>query len=673
MDKMNGKSADILSENIEKLKEIFPDAFTEGKVDFDALRQILGDYTDERPERYSFTWNGKSKARRIAQTPSTGTLRPCPEESVNWDTTRNLFIEGDNLEVLKLLQKSYHKKVKMIYIDPPYNTGKDFIYPDNYRDNIKNYLELTGQTDEEGRKMSANAETSGRYHTDWLNMMYPRLKLARNLLRDDGVIFISIDDNEVANIRKVCDEIFGEENFISSLAVQLNPRGRHLDKFVAQTHETVIIYCKNINNDSTMIGVEKIGRMLEEYNKEDSNGKYRLLGLRNRNQAFNPITRPKLYYPLYVNPKTKEISLSMTKEYTDEVLPITTDGIKTCWTWGKQKVEKDLHLLTAEKVSDEWRIFRKDYLYNDDGKTATTLVKSLWIDKEINNDYGRKVIKELFGSSIMDFPKAPELIRKLLSTGVDDNSIVLDFFAGSSTTAHAVLDLNIKDDMDVKFIMVQLPEPCDENTEAFKAGYKTIADIGKERIRRAGKKILEGLTTKGTKEHEKESKKDKSVLFDDTEELPDNNLHTSAKSADSIDIGFKVFKLDSSNVIPWDATAENLEDVLPLTVDNIKDDRKEADVLFEILLKYGLDLTVPIEERTIAGKTVYSIGMGALIVCLAKKITIDVVEGIAELKKELNPEVVRVVFRDSGFPDDVVKTNAVQILRQAGIDDVKSL
>lgn len=665
MEKLNpetdGATPDIVHENIDRLREIFPDAFTESsdenglrwKVDFEALQEILGEYKEDQSERYSFNWNGKAKARRIAQTSSTGTLRPCPEESVNWDSTENLFLEGDNLEVLKLMQKSYHKKVKMIYIDPPYNTGKDFIYPDNFRDNIKNYMELTGQTDEEGRKLSANAETSGRYHTDWLNMMYPRLKLARNLLKDDGVIFISIDDNEAANLLKICDEIFGEENHIGILAVQLNPRGRHLDSFVAKTHESIVIYGRDYSNPSTMCGVKKEGRMIDEYNRKDERGNYRLLGLRNRNQSFNPDTRPNLYFPIYIDPSTQKTSLEKSHHYCDVVWPDTPDGIKTCWTWGKQKVVSESDLLTAEKAGSEWRIYRKDYLIDEAGNTALTLVKSLWNSKEISNDYGRKSIKELFKKAVMDFPKSPELLKKIILSGCISGEIVLDFFSGSCTTAHAIFDLNKSDKKDYKFIMVQLPELTNEKSEAYKAGYSTIAEIGKERIRRVIKKV----------EEERSEKKNNS----------DENLFDSSEETSGLDLGFKVFKLDSSNIKPWDADFDSLQSALLDTVENIKLDRSEADVLYELLLKYGLDLTVPIEERTIADRAVYVIGGGALIVCLSEDITLDVVEGIASLNDEFQTDFVRVVFKDSGFADDVVKTNAMQILVQAGIEDVKSL
>ncbi len=656
MDKLDpttdGATKDIVAENIEKLRELFPGVFTEGKVDFDVLREVLGDYADDRPERYSFTWNGKSRARRIAQTPSTGTLRPCPEESVNWDTTQNLFIEGDNLEVLKLLQKSYHKRVKMIYIDPPYNTGKDFIYPDDFRDSIKNYLELTGQTDEEGRTFSANAETSGRYHTDWLNMMYPRLKLARNLLAEDGVLFLAVDDNEVHNLRKACNEIFGEECFIGQVTVLCNPKGRSQDKYLATCHEYLLVLSKTVLPKGALNAPKSDDEIASDYPLRDEKGLYRELELRNTHREFGKHNRPNLCYPLYVASQGA-VSLQPV-EGAVEVTPDWDDGFKGCWTWGKEKASAELDDLAAKKVHGNWKIYRKAYAAAP-GEQPTKQLKSIWAEKKHHTEKGQRVFNELFDTKdkIFQSPKSIDVLMDILLMIQDHDAIALDFFAGSCTTAHAVLLTNFRRDTQHRFIMVQLPEPCDEKSEAYKAGYKTIADIGKERIRRVIKKI--------EAEQAEKAKEAKGNLPGMTEDVPE------------LDLGFKVFKLDASNIKPWDADFDNLETALFDAVENIKLDRTEADVLYELLLKYGLDLAVPIEEREIAGKTVYIIGAGALIVCLAKEIGLDVVEGIAAMKEELKPEVMRVVFKDSGFADDVVKTNAVQILRQAGIEDVKSL
>ncbi|HHV24448.1 MAG TPA: site-specific DNA-methyltransferase [Methanosarcina sp.] len=609
--KTDGRSVDIVAENIDKLKTLFPEVFTEGGIDFDALKETLGEYIDGREERYSFTWNGKSKARWLAQTPSTGTLRPCPEESVNWDTTQNLFIEGDNLEVLKLLQKSYYKKVKMIYIDPPYNTGNDFIYPDDFRDNIKNYLELTGQVDNEGRKISTNSETSGRYHTDWLNMMYPRLKLARNYLRDDGIIFISIDDNEVANLRKVCDDIFGEENFLCTFLWKKRTGSNDAQNMISIDHDYVMAYAK-----TDQVRLNGLSKDFSNYLNPDNDP----LGPWTRGDLTCNKTaseRPNLYYPI-----------------KDPVTGIEYQcNPNRVWAYEKERMER---VISEGKV-----LFPKNGNGTPMYKRHLSEVRSQEkpfssiIDTVINT-IATKETREILGGQYFDFPKSVDLIRQLIGQGTQKNDLILDFFSGSATTAHAVLDLN-KDGDNRKFIVVQLPEPCDEKLEAFKTGYKTIAEIGKERIRRVIKKIKE--------------------------ETPDYEG----------DLGFKVFKLDSTNIKPWEVNPDNLQSSLEDYISNIKDGRSEHDILYEILLKYGLDLTQPIEERTIAGKTVFIIGYGALVICLADDITLETVEDIAGLKKELQPEIMRVVFKDTGFKDDVVKTNAVQILKLAGIEDVKSL
>jgi adenine-specific DNA-methyltransferase len=624
MDKMDGKTMDIVAENVGKLKGLFPEAFTEGKVDFEALKEVLGTFVDDRDERYSFTWNGKSKSRMIAQTPSTGTLRPCKEESVDWDTTQNIFIEGDNLEVLKLLQKSYHKKVKMIYIDPPYNTGKDFVYKDNFKDNIKNYKEITGQVDGEGRNLSNNPETSGRYHTDWLNMMYPRLKLARNLLKDDGVIFISIDDNEVSNLRKMCDEIFGEENFIADLVWSNKEGGGSSDtSYFRIKHEHVLCFAKNIEL-AEIIGVEISNR--DRYRGSDE---------------YEGVRGP--YYLQKLGMGSIQYSESLDYEIiTPDGSTVTpkdnNNGRKACWRWSRQKydwgVENDFTVIKKDS-SGVWTVYTKQYLNCDnEGTPITRTQRPMGVIDEFSSTQASKYLEKLGIGNLFNYTKPYQLISWILHRVIRKDDIVLDFFAGSSTTAEALFrsSTNL-----CHFIMVQLPELCDENKEAFKAGYKTIAEISKERIRRASAMI-----------------KEENPGYDG-------------------DLGFKVFKLDSTNIKPWevdfDLTAEGLFDY----VENIKPNRREEDVLYEILLKYGLDLTLPISEHAIAGQKVFNIGMGALIICLADAISLDVVEGMAKLKEELNPEIMRVVFKDSGFKDDVVKTNAVQILKQAGINDVRSL
>ena len=653
MEKMDGKTMDIVAENVGKLKELFPEAFTEGKVDFEAFKEVLGTFVDDRDERYSFTWNGKSKARMIAQTPSTGTLRPCKEESVDWDSTQNIFIEGDNLEVLKLLQKSYHKKVKMIYIDPPYNTGNDFVYKDNFKDNIKNYKEITGQVDGEGRNLSNNPETSGRYHTDWLNMMYPRLKLARNLLKDDGVIFISIDDGEVDNLKKICSEIFGEENFVGC-AGRITKKSNNKGDYWAPNFDYLLTYTKNIEAAESFFG----GVNTDAYNLVDTEGerageKYQLVRLyMSTIQNRNPEQR------FWIECPDGQKVIPPGKTFPPE-RPSLGDGI---WRWTRKKLEAEKEKIVVKSVSSSnlvtedgsparWNVFTKTYL--QDVIDNSSAKPNSFIEGHIN----QKGSHELRALKIpFDYSKPSTLIGYLMEISkVKDDDIVLDYFAGSATTAHAVMKLNVEDNGNRKVIMVQLPEATDEKSEAYKAGYKTIAEISKERIRRAATKIKE--------------------------ENPDYDG----------DLGFKVFKLDSTNIKPWEVDFDLTERTLEDFISNIKPDRREEDVLYEILLKYGLDLTLPIDEwimdngklimkeksnsqlSTVNSQLVYSIGRGALIICLSDDISLEVVQGIAKLKDKLNPEIMRVVFKDSGFKDDVVKTNAVQILKQAGIVDVRSL
>lgn len=639
MEKITGsspeaKSLDITTQNIEQLKLLFPDIFSEGKIDFEALKAVLGEKIDDSEERYNFTWNGKTKARQIAQTPSTGTLRPCKEKSVNWDTTENLFIEGDNLEVLKLLQKSYHKKVKMIYIDPPYNTGKDFVYKDNFHDNIRNYLEQTGQVDSEGKKLNTNTETSGRYHSDWLNMIYPRLKLARNLLRDDGVIFISIGDAEFENLKKLCDEIFGEDNLLGALPIVSNLKGRSDDKYFATAHNYLLSYKK-----STFIsrGVPLPEEYYRDYSEVDSNGRiYRLQGLRKRGDSSKREDRPNMYYPFFCNPETGSVSLEKSLDNQYEVTPKLSDGSDGRWRWGKDTAAARIMELTARSVGKDNRpdIFQKDYAESDAG-TKRINPKTVWMGTEFANETGTLEVKKLFGEKVFDTPKPLGLIKQCLELSTESDDIVLDFFSGSCSTAHAVLDKNIEDGGNRKFIMVQLPEKCDVKSVAAKSGFETISQLGIERIKLAIKSLENG--------------------------------------SDTMNSGFKVLKLDTTNIRPWDADFDNLEQVLQQATKSIKDGRSSEDVLYEIFLKYGYDLTMPVETEIVNGKTVFVVGAGALIVCLDDEITTETVEGIAKLKAELDPETTQIVFKDEGFADDRVKTNAIQILKQAGIEDVKSI
>lgn len=622
---METKSPDLVSGNIERLKELFPEAFTEGKLDFEVLKQLLGGVVDEREEKYGLNWYGKRRARQLALTPSTGTLRPCPEDSVNWDTSQDLMIEGDNLEVLKLLQKSYSGKVKLIYIDPPYNTGKDFVYPDDYRDNIKNYLELTGQV-EGGRKISSNTEASGRFHTDWLNMMYPRLKLARNLLRQDGVIFVTIDDHEITGLHSLCDEIFGEENCQGVLVWQHSLQPKGYSGTFSVHHNFVLCYQKG--EDFELANLDRT----EEHNKNYSNPDNDPNGAWRSGDVRNALYRPNLIYKI-TTPSGK-----------------TIDPPSNGWRWSRETLESKIQSGEIIFSPDETRIIRKIYLNKLEGRTPETILfgKDVGTTRDAASE-----IKNLFDDKVpFDTPKPTTLIQHFITlSGARANDIVLDFFAGSGTTSDAVWGYNVSEQQSLRTVLVQLPEPLDLDDKDQKAAAEvciqlgkpsTIAELTKERLRRAAKKI-----------------KDENPMFGD-------------------DLGFRVFKLASSNIRAWEPDRDDLPKTLQDSAEHLKTDRTEADILFELLLKLGLDLTVPIEEKKISGKTVHSIGAGTLIVCLTNKINSEEVEplalGIVAWHKELAPAgEPSVVFRDSAFADDVAKTNLTAILQQYGLANVRSL
>ena len=622
------KSADLVAQNLEQLKQIFPEVIKEGKVDFEALHDLLGSYGDTPEERFTLNWAGKANARREAQKRSTGTLRPCPEESENWDSTENLYIEGDNLEVLKLLQKSYHSRVKMIYIDPPYNTGKDFVYKDNYTDNIANYLEQTGQD----KKLSTNTESDGRYHSNWLNMMYPRLKLARNLLTDDGVIFISIDDNEVASLRKVCDEIFGEENFMGQVIWERAFAPVNLKKHFSESHDYILCFARNIEI-TPCNGLKR---------NDETNARY--------DNPDNDIRGVWTSGDLSVGPAIESKIYEITAPSGRKILP--PNGY--CWRLTKERLSEfisDNRIWFGEDGNNVPRIKR----FLSEVKEGITPM-TIWKYQDVGHSQkASQDLKKLFeGEAFFTYPKPVELIQRCLELYSNEDSIILDFFSGSATTAHAVMQLNAKDGGNRKYICVQIPEPTPEDSEARKAGYTTIPEIAKERIRRAGKMILE----------EQKAKVEKEGLF--TEEPK------------KLDTGFKVFKLDSSNINAWDSDPDNLETALNRSLFNIKEDRNEDDLLYEILIKYGIELTEKINRHTIDGKTVYEMGAGSLIVCLAESLSTAVADGIGKLYKEVSPEGVdancRVVFKEAGFNgSDEVKTNTLLILKQHGITNVATV
>ena len=611
-------SADIVQQNIDTLKALFPTIVKEGKIDMEELKALLGEDVETGEEYYRFTWAGKSEARREANKPSTGTLRPNKAESKDWDTTQNIFIEGDNLEVLKLLQKSYANRIKMIYIDPPYNTGKDFVYKDNYADNLSNYLALTRQVDDEGRKIATNSESDGRYHSNWLNMIYPRLKLARNLLKDDGVIFISIDDNEQANLKKVCDEVFGEDCFIADAIWRSKDNSNNDSKRFSIDHNHTLVYAKKPDWQPSKI--QDSSKQTHFKNPDnDPNGPYF-----DGNPLNSPNYRENLMYSIF-SPQGHEIKAP-----------------KNGWRWSEDTINEKIHSGEIRFTEDGRNIRRRTYLKDMEGLPPSTL----WIDLEItgHNRQAKYELLKLLPDDVFDTPKPVKLISYLMQlSNVQDGDIVVDFFAGSGTTAHAVIQANALDGGSRKFLLVQLPEYTKEDSDAYKAGYKTIAEITKERIRKVGDKVT-------------------------LETNPDIfNI-----SKNTLDIGFRAFKLDTSNINVWDGNPDNLEANLFDAQNNIKEGRTEEDVFYEILLKNSIDLTVAIDTKTVSGKTVYNVGGGALFVCLANGITTEVAEGIAKWKEVLNPTSCKVIFKDTGFTD-VAKTNSMQILKRYGITDVNTI
>lgn len=651
MERLNLTTSDIATKNIEKLGLLFPNCLTEksidGKtfkaIDFDILRQEVANFVVEGPEqRYQFTWPDKRAAIRLANTPTSKTLRPCRSESVDFDTTQNLYIEGDNLDVLKLLRENYLGKVKMIYIDPPYNTGNDFVYNDDFAQGKTEFEQRSGLLDEEGNQtidpMQRNTEANGRFHTDWLNMIYPRLKVARDLLSDDGVIFISIDDNEVENLRKVCDEIFGEMNSVAQLVIENNPRGRQSDAFFATSHEYLLCFAKNINATSIK-GTPLTEAQISDYKFEDEFGKYRLLGLRQRGVASLREDRPDMFFPIWVNPQTNSISLTYIEGW-EQVVPKKSDGRDGRWMWGKQKCKNDFNRLVAKYITsrNEFDIFIKDYLNKGD-EQRTRKYKTIWSDKKLNNQLGTQEVKALLEGDYMPFPKSTEYIKAIVQIASNKDSLVLDFFSGSATTAHAVMQLNAEDGGNRKFIMVQLPEKTDPKSEAYKAGYPNICEIGKERIRRAGKKI-------------KEENKDKEAI-------------------DRLDTGFRVLKLDSSNMadVYYTPAETPIEQTLGFEAfeDNIKPDRTAEDLLFQVMPECNLPLSSRIEEREIHGKKVYAVDDNYLVACFDRDIDEQVITEIARMQPYY------FVMRDASAATDNVLDNFDQIFNAYSKETIRRI
>ena len=623
-EKLDLNSLDLTAEKQQELLNLFPEARTEGgKIDFDRLKLALGETVDVGKERYGMNWPGKAECFRTIQAPSTGTLLPCPEESVNFDTTENLIIEGDNLEVLKLLQKSYLGKIKMIYIDPPYNTGNDFIYPDNYSESLQTYLEYTGQVDSEGHKFGTNSDTDGRFHSRWMNMMYPRLYLARNLLREEGVIFISIDDSEVANLRKVCDEIFGEENFIADIIWEKRFTRNNDAKLSTSVVDHILEYRKSDVLDH-----------LREPRNEKADSIY-----------SNPDNDPRGLWTSvsYISQRTKDerpnLSYALINPFTGNEVEHPTNS----WKYSHDQYnfhQSDGRLYWGQQGNNQYPRLKRFLSELKDGIVPI----NLWGFKETGTiDDGTKILDNLIGKDVFTYPKPPSLVGRMMKMviPISDGEIVLDFFAGSGTTAQAIFDLNKEDSGNRKFILVQLPEPCEKDSEAAKAGYQTITEITKERVRRVINKL-------------NESEAGQLVL-----EAPQ-------------DRGFRVYKLAKSNFKPWNAQtpkdAAALEKQLDLHIEHILEGRSQRDIFYEILLKSGFFLTTPIEKLALAGKQVFSAAGGALMICLEPELTMEVIRAMASLKPE------RVVCLDAGFAgNDQLKANAWQIFKTQGIPSFKTV
>ncbi|MBV1833575.1 site-specific DNA-methyltransferase [Novacetimonas pomaceti] len=635
MKKLKMHSPDLSQHNIARIRDLFPDCVTEARdsttgqlrlmIDFDQLKQELSEHIVEGPqERYRLDWPGKRAALALANAPIARTFRPCREKREEFESTGNLFLEGDNLEVLKLLQETYLGRIDFIYIDPPYNTGNDFVYNDDFSETVENYLIRTNQMDGARERLVANPDSSGRFHSDWLDMIYPRIKLARNLLADDGIIVASIDENEISNLRKVFDEIFGEENMLFQITLLCNPKGRSQDRYVANCHEYLVGYAKRQLPKGALNVPKDDDEISENYRLSDDRGSYRELELRNTHREFGKHNRPNLYYPFYVNGKG-QISLEPKRGYL-AIYPDWDDGFKGCWTWGEDKARTQLNDVVARKVKGAWKIFRKNYATDADGK-ATKQVKSIWTDRSFHTEKGQAAFNELFQSREKYFqsPKSVDTLRELLRMATDRESTILDFFAGSGTTAHAVLAQNAADGGMRKFMMVQIAEPTPEDSVARRAGYATVAEITKERIRRAGQQISEG------KCH------------------PEWNR----------DIGFRVFRVDTSNMKDVYYRPDELKqsDLLDM-VDNVKKGRTAEDLLFQVLVDWGMDLTLPVRCETVKGKSVFFVDDGAFIACFDRGVTEDLVKALARHKPQ------RIVFRDNGFVSDAVRINAEQIFRQ---------
>lgn len=644
MDKLKMQTKNLADENYKALAKLFPNALTEkitgydenGKaiveraIDVDVLRQEIScSVVEGREERYQFTWPDKKNAMLLANAPISATLRPCREESVDFDKTENLYIEGDNLDVLKLLQETYLGKVKMIYIDPPYNTGSDLLYKDSFEETMNEYIQSSAQFDENGNRLVENIESNGRFHTDWLNMLYPRLKIAKDLLSQDGVIFVSIDDNEFANMKKICDEIFGGNNHLGTFVINSTPNARDYGH-IGKMHEFTLFYAK----DSLYTTTNMLPELDKKFKYADKKGGYNIHPLYNSNEAFTNLNRPNLFYPFYLyldeplGDDFYKIGLAP-RENSIKILPPKSvkNSVQFVWRWGKDKAQKYMNeeIVGYKTGENEYRIVQKM-------RHNKKIIRSLLTDTKFSSRRGTAEVEEILNGKYFSFPKPLALLYDFASVGLLDEDLVLDFFSGSATTAHAVMKLNAEDGGNRRFIMVQLPEKTDEKSEAYKAGYKNICEIGKERIRRAAKKIAE--------------------------ENPDTKF----------DSGFRVLKCDTSNMKDiYYNPSEVEQQFLFAATDNIKEDRTPEDLLFQVMLDLGVLLSSKIEETVIAGKKVFNVADGFLIACFDSDVTEETVKAVAQKKPYY------AVFRDSCMASDSVAANFEQIFAAYSPETVRKV
>ena len=640
MEKLRMQSHDVIGSNTQKIAQLFPNCVTErlgkdGKpelaIDFEKLQaELSNEVITEGEERYQFTWPDKRAAVRLANTPTTMTLRPCRKESVDFDNTQNLYIEGDNLDVLKVLRETYLGKVKMIYIDPPYNTGNDFVYNDDFAQGKDDFEQSSGLFDEEGNQtidpMQRNTESNGRFHTDWLNMIYPRLKVARDLLADDGVIFISIDDNEVENQKKLCNEIFGESNFIAQLATVMNLKGNNDQFGFAGTHEYTLVYAKSILNIEELNGISLTEEDYADYTEQDEHGKYKIgATLMRTGEAGFRSKRPKGFYPIYVACDYTSFDVIRHNDTDIVVYPLTKEGVEMSWRRSPENLHQTRNEFVIKKTTNGISFYKKQRLEEDMKRGKKP--KTLFYKPEYSSGNGTGMLKELFQGRLFDNPKPIALISDFIKIGTNNESIILDFFSGSATTAHAVMKLNAEDGGNRKFIMVQLPEKTDEKSEAYKAGYKNICEIGKERIRRAGKKVKEEV----------------------------------GSSVQNLDTGFRVLKLDTSNMEDVYYTPQEFE-LQSLFNENVKADRTNEDLLFQVMLDLGIELSAKIESKQIAGKHVHFVDDNYLVACFDRDVNESTITEIAKLQP------IYFVMRDASAANDNVIDNFEQIFKHYSPD-----